>query len=73
MHYLYIWIELGLLLFSYFVFFKLLWRTFFPFCLTGEDGNRESGESEMDVQGEKTRHNTVGPDDWDGPSKTSPT
>ncbi|KAK9513313.1 hypothetical protein VZT92_026854 [Zoarces viviparus] len=38
------------------------------FCSKGEeDGNREVGESEMDVQGEKTRHTIVGPDDWDGP------
>lgn len=42
------------------------------FCPAGEeDGNREARESEMDGQGEKTRHNTVGPDDWDGPSKRS--
>lgn len=40
------------------------------FCLAGEeDGNREAGESEMDGQGEKTRHTAVGPDEWDGPSK----
>ncbi|KAM6995556.1 zinc finger protein ZFPM2a isoform 3-T3 [Tautogolabrus adspersus] len=32
-----------------------------------EDGNREAGESEMDGQGEKTRHTTTGPDEWDGP------
>lgn len=25
----------------------------------------------MDVQGEKTRHTAVGPDEWDGPSKKS--
>lgn len=38
------------------------------FFLAGEeDGNREAGESEMDVQGEKTRHG--GPEEWDGPSK----
>ncbi|KAK1895953.1 Zinc finger protein ZFPM2 [Dissostichus eleginoides] len=38
------------------------------FCNKGEDdGNREAGESEMDVQGEKTRHG--GPEEWDGPSK----
>ncbi|KAF3840188.1 hypothetical protein F7725_018905 [Dissostichus mawsoni] len=30
-----------------------------------DDGNREAGESEMDVQGEKTRHG--GPEEWDGP------
>ncbi|XP_010778802.1 zinc finger protein ZFPM2-like, partial [Notothenia coriiceps] len=36
------------------------------FCNKGEeDGNREAGESEMDVQGEKTRHG--GPEEWDGP------
>lgn len=41
------------------------------FCrLAGEeDGNREPGESEMDGQGEKTRHAAVVPDEWDGPSK----
>lgn len=39
-------------------------------CLAGEeDGNREPGESEMDGQGEKTRHASVVPDEWDGPSK----
>ncbi|KAK5862767.1 hypothetical protein PBY51_018131 [Eleginops maclovinus] len=38
------------------------------FCNKGEeDGNREAGESERDVQGEKTRHAIVGPDEWDGP------
>ncbi|TKS81658.1 Zinc finger protein ZFPM2 [Collichthys lucidus] len=38
------------------------------FCNKGEeDGNREAGESEMDGQGEKTRHTAVGPDEWDGP------
>lgn len=37
----------------------------------GEDGNREAGETEMDGQGEKTRHTAVGPDEWDGPSKKS--
>lgn len=36
-----------------------------------EDGNRDTGESEMDTQGEKTRHAAVGPDEWDGPSKKS--
>lgn len=40
------------------------------FLLAGEeDGNREAGESEMDGQGEKTRHTAVGADEWDGPSK----
>lgn len=40
-------------------------------CLAGEeDGNREPGESEMDGQGEKTRHSSAVPDEWDGPSKT---
>lgn len=42
------------------------------YCLAGEeDGNREPGESEMDGQGEKTRHASVVPDEWDGPSKKS--
>ncbi|XP_026149968.1 zinc finger protein ZFPM2-like [Mastacembelus armatus] len=38
------------------------------FCNKGEeDGSREPGESEMDSQGEKTRHAAVVPDEWDGP------
>lgn len=41
----------------------------FLYLLGEEDGNREAGESEMDGQGEKTRHAAVGPDEWDGPSK----
>lgn len=46
---------------------------FFTLPLAGEEeGNREAGESEMDVQGEKTRHTAVGPDEWDGPSKKQP-
>lgn len=45
---------------------------FSPSMLAGEeDGNRDTGESEMDTQGEKTRHAAVGPDEWDGPSKKS--
>lgn len=45
---------------------------FFPLLLTGEeDGNREAGESEMDGQGEKSRHAAMGPEEWDGPSKKS--
>lgn len=45
---------------------------FFLFCLAGEeDGNRETGESEMDGQGEKSRHTAVGPEEWDGPSEKS--
>lgn len=38
------------------------------FCNKGEeDGNREAGESEMDGQGEKSRHAAMGPEEWDGP------
>lgn len=42
-----------------------------PLLAGEEDGNRDTGESEMDTQGEKTRHAAVGPDEWDGPSKKS--
>lgn len=34
-----------------------------------EEANRDAGESEMDIQGEKTKHPAVGPEEWDGPSK----
>lgn len=34
-----------------------------------EEANRDAGESEMDIQGEKTKHAAVGPEEWDGPSK----
>ncbi|XP_077383600.1 zinc finger protein ZFPM2a isoform X1 [Festucalex cinctus] len=38
------------------------------FCNKGEDDvNREAGEQEVDSQAEKTRHASVGPDEWDGP------
>lgn len=48
----------------------LCWYIFFLPLLAGEEeGNREAGESEMDIQGEKPRHTAVGPDEWDGPSK----
>lgn len=46
--------------------------TFVLFCLAGEeDGNREGGAVEMEVQSEKSRHTAVGPEEWDGPSKRS--
>ncbi|TNN02931.1 hypothetical protein fugu_010418, partial [Takifugu bimaculatus] len=38
------------------------------FCNKGdEDANRDAGESEMDIQSEKTKHPAVGPEEWDGP------
>nr|XP_061805094.1 zinc finger protein ZFPM2-like [Nerophis lumbriciformis] len=38
------------------------------FCSKGEeDGNRETGDPEVDGQAEKTRHAAVGLDEWDGP------
>ena len=41
-----------------------------PSCSPGEeDGSRETGESDMDGHNEKTRNPTIGPEDWDGPSK----
>lgn len=39
-------------------------------CFAGEEEtNRDAGESEMDIQAEKTKHPAVGPEEWDGPSK----
>lgn len=40
-------------------------------CPGDEDANRDAGESEMDIQSEKSKHPAVGPEEWDGPSKKS--
>lgn len=42
---------------------------FFNLFAGEEEANRDAGESEMDIQGEKTKHPAVGPEEWDGPSK----
>uniref|UniRef100_A0A672S381 Zinc finger protein ZFPM2-like n=1 Tax=Sinocyclocheilus grahami TaxID=75366 RepID=A0A672S381_SINGR len=38
------------------------------FCGKGEEnGNRETGETEMETDSEKTRHPPLEPEEWDGP------
>ncbi|XP_026139262.1 zinc finger protein ZFPM2-like [Carassius auratus] len=38
------------------------------FCSKGEEnGNRETGETEMETDSEKTRHPPLEPEEWDGP------
>lgn len=42
---------------------------FFNLFAGEEEANRDAGESEMDIQSEKTKHPAVGAEEWDGPSK----
>lgn len=42
---------------------------FFYLFAGEEEANRDAGESEMDIQTEKTKQPAVGPEEWDGPSK----
>lgn len=44
---------------------------FSDLCAGEMEANRDAGESEMDIQSEKTKHAAVGPEEWDGPSKKS--